>query len=52
MNKAPGKNRFWYLFGPFLIYWGIEFVGAMIASLVMVIVSVPEVIQSVAWNDQ
>ncbi|WP_285824910.1 CPBP family intramembrane glutamic endopeptidase [Schaedlerella arabinosiphila] len=51
MNKAPGKNRFWYLFGPFLIYWGIEFVGAMIASLVMVIVSVPEVIQSVAWKD-
>lgn len=51
MNKAPGKNRFWYLFGPFLIYWGIEFVGAMIASLVMVIVSVPEVIGSVSWKD-
>ena len=51
MNKAPGKNRFWYLFGPFLIYWGVEFVGAMIASLVLVIVSVPEVIQSVTWTD-
>ena len=51
MNKAPGKNRFWYLFGTFLIYWGVEFVGAMIASLVLVIVSVPEVIQSVTWTD-
>lgn len=51
MNRTPGKNRFWYLFGPFVIYWGIEFVGAMIASLVMVIVAVPEIMQSVAWKD-
>lgn len=51
MNRAPGKNKFWYLFGPFLIYWGIEFVGAMLAALVVVIVSVPEVIQSVTWTD-
>lgn len=51
MNRAPGKNKFWYLFGPFLIYWGIEFVGAMLASLVVVIVSMPEVMQSVTWTD-
>lgn len=51
MNQTPRKNKFWYLFGPFLIYWGIEFVGAMIASLVMVIVSVPELMQSVTWKD-
>ncbi len=51
MNRTPGKNRFWYLFGPFLIYWGIEFIGAMLASFVMVIVSVPEIMQSVAWKD-
>ena len=51
MNRAPGKNKFWYLFGPFLIYWGIEFVGAMLAALVVVIVSVPEVMQSVTWTD-
>ncbi len=51
MNRTPGKNRFWYLFGPFLIYWGIEFIGAMLASFVMVIVSVPEIVDSVAWKD-
>lgn len=51
MNRAPGKNKFWYLFGPFLIYWGIEFIGAMLAGLVVVIVSVPEVMQSVTWTD-
>lgn len=51
MNRAPGKNKFWYLFGPFLIYWGIEFVGAMLAALVLIIVSVPEVMQSVTWTD-
>lgn len=51
MNQTPRKNKFWYLFGPFLIYWGIEFVGAMIAALVLIIVSVPELMQSVTWKD-
>lgn len=39
------------MFGPFLLYWGIEWVAAMVAAMVVVLFSVPEMIQSVAWKD-
>lgn len=51
MNSTPKKNRFWHLFGPFLLYWGIEWVAAVVAALVMIAMSMPEIIQSVAWKD-
>lgn len=51
MNSTPKKNRFWHLFGPFLLYWGIEWAAAMIAALVLIVFSMPEMMQSVAWKD-
>lgn len=51
MNSIPKKNRFWHLFGPFLLYWGIEWAAAVVAALVMIAMSMPEIIQSVAWKD-
>lgn len=51
MNNTPKKSKFWHLFGPFLLYWGIEWVAAMVAAMVVVLFSVPEMIQSVAWKD-
>lgn len=51
MNSAPRKSRFWHLFGPFLLYWGIEWVAAMVAALVMLVFSMPEMMQSAAWKD-
>lgn len=51
MNSTPRKNKFWHLFGPFLLYWGIEWAAAVVAALVMVVFSMLEMIQSVAWKD-
>lgn len=51
MNKTPQKNRFWYLFGPFLLYWGIEFFAAMLAGLILVLISVPKIMDSVTWRE-
>lgn len=51
MNSTPKKNRFWHLFGPFLLYWGIEWAAAVIAALVILVFSMPEMMQSVAWKD-
>lgn len=51
MNRTPRKNKFWHLFGPFLLYWGIEWAAAVIAALVMLALSMPEMMQSVAWKD-
>lgn len=51
MNKAPGNKRFWHLLGPFFLYWGMEFLGSMLAGMILLLMSVPEVVQSVSWKD-
>lgn len=35
MNKNPATKHFWRLFGPILLYWGIEFVVNLVAETVI-----------------
>lgn len=37
MNKSPQRRGFWYLAGPLLLYWVIEFVAQMVGELVVLI---------------
>lgn len=51
MNKAPQKRGFWYVIGPYFLYWGVEFVGSMLAALILLLLSAPEMVEAVNWAD-
>lgn len=48
MNKTPDSKRFWRLAGPILLYWVIEFVAQMIASLLMIIPNASQIADSLS----
>ncbi len=56
MNKSPQRRGFWYLAGPLILYWIIEFVAQMVGELVVLIPHAMEIVSAggttLAWETQ
>lgn len=50
MNKSPESKKFWRLFGPLFLYWGIEFVAQLIVELALIIPHAGEIVEAMEWK--